>query len=197
MLHYSPVKTGLAFLPLPVAIAVVATITQGAAAEGGHDARHRDQGLLAGGAGAALLTQATAATPYAEWVLPGLILQGVGIGSAAVVAIAIGQQGVAPRDAGTAGAMNNVSQQVAAAIGVALISTFVATATANYLCGHAASQATAVSATVHGFATGYWWAAGIYFGGAVILGALIRPRTRLHQDAGEPNPLEEPITATS
>jgi MFS family permease len=74
---------------------------------------------------------------------------------------------------------------------------FVATATANYLRGHAASPATAVSATVHGFTTGYWWAAGIYFGGAVILGALIRPRTRLHHDPGKPNPLEEPITAIS
>ena len=130
-------------------------------------------------------------------MLPGLILQGAGIGSAAVVAIAIGQQGVAPRDAGTAGAMNNVSQQVGAAIGVALISTFAATATANYLRGHAASPATAVSATVHGFTTGYWWAAGIDFAGAVILGALIRPRTRLHHDPGKPNPLEEPITALS
>jgi predicted MFS family arabinose efflux permease len=85
-----------------------------------------------------LLAQATAATPYAEWVLPALILQGAGIGSAAVVAIVIGQQGVAPRDAGTAGAMNQVSQQVGSAIGIALISTFVATATANYLRGHAA-----------------------------------------------------------
>jgi hypothetical protein len=90
--------------------------------------------------------------------------------------------------------MNNVSQQVGAAIGVAVISTFVAAATASYLRGHAAGPATAVSATVHGFATGFWWAANIDFAGAVILGALIRPRTRLHHDPGEPNPLEEPIS---
>jgi hypothetical protein len=51
--------------------------------------------------------------------------------------------------------------------------------------------------TVHGFTTGYWWAAGIYFGGAVMLGALIRPRTRLHHGPGKPNPLEEPITVIS
>jgi EmrB/QacA subfamily drug resistance transporter len=197
VLHYSPIKTGLAFLPLPVAIAVVATITQGPLLKMATMRVIVTGGLLAGGAGAVLLTQATAATPYAEWVLPGLVLQGAGIGSAAVVAVAIGQQGVAPRDAGTAGAMNNVSQQVGAAIGVALISTFVATATASYLRGHAASPAMAVSATVHGFTTGYWWAAGIYFGGAVILGALIRPRTRLHHDPGEPNPLEEPVTVIS
>jgi len=28
-----------------------------------------------------------------------------------------------------------------------------------------------VNATVHGFATGFWWAAGIYLGGAILLGA--------------------------
>jgi hypothetical protein len=126
-----------------------------------------------------------------------MILLGAGVGSAAVVSIAIGQQGVDPRDAGTAGAMNNVSQQVGSAIGVALISTFVATATASYLRGHASGAASAVTATVHGFSTGDWWAAGIYLGGAVILGALIRPRTRLHHDPGQPNPLEEPITVVS
>jgi hypothetical protein len=69
--------------------------------------------------------------------------------------------------------------------------------TASYLRGHAAGPVTAVNATVQGFATGFWWAAGIYLGGAVILGALIRPRTRLDHDPGQPNPGEEPITALS
>jgi len=63
-------------------------------------------GLLLCGAGAVPLTQATAATPYAERMLPGLIVQGAGIGSAAVVAIGIGQHGVAPRRAGTATAVS-------------------------------------------------------------------------------------------
>jgi hypothetical protein len=126
VLHYSPIKTGLASLLLPVAIAVVATITQGPLLKVATMRVIVTGGLLACSAGAVLLAQATAASPYAEWVLPGMILQGVGVGSAAVVAIAIGQQGVAPRDADTDGAMNNASQQVGAAIGVALISTFAA-----------------------------------------------------------------------
>lgn len=196
VLHYSPIKTGLTFLPLPATIAVVATITQGPLLKVATMRVIVAGGLLAGGAGAALLAQATAASPYAEWVLPGLILQGAGIGSAVVVAIAIGQQGIDPRDAGTAGAMNNVSQQIGAAIGIAAISTFVATATASYLRGHAAGPAAVVTATVHGYATGYWWAAGLYFGGAVILGALIRPRTRLDREPA-PDPIGEPVSGIS
>ena len=114
-----------------------------------------------------------------------------------VVSIAVGQQGVDPRDAGTAGAMNNVSQQLGSAIGVALISTFVATATSSYLLSHAAGATAAVQATVHGFTAGYWWAAGIYAGGALVCGTLIRPGTRMHHDPGQPNPLEEPVTVIS
>jgi hypothetical protein len=102
------------------------------------------------------------------------------------VAVAVGQMGVEPRDAGTAGALNNVSQQLGSAIGVALISTYVATATSHYLTRH--SSTAVVSATVHGFTVGYWWAAGVSWAGAVICGALVRGGTRLHQEAGQPGP---------
>jgi hypothetical protein len=89
--------------------------------------------------------------------------------------------------------MNNVSQQVGIAIGIALISTFVATATSSYLSGHSPGAATTVQATVHGFSVGFWWAVGLYAGGAVILGALIRPRTRLHLDLNQPDASREPV----
>jgi hypothetical protein len=149
-------------------------------------------GLIASGAGAALLAQAGAGSPYAAWVLPGLVLVGTGIGSAAVVAVAVGQMGVEPRDAGTAGALNNVSRQLGSAIGVALISTFVATATSHYLTRHGSTAV--VGATVHGFTVGYWWAAGVFWAAAVLCSALIRGGTRLHHEAGQPEPLDEIVS---
>jgi hypothetical protein len=76
--------------------------------------------------------------------------------------------------------MNNVAQQVGSAIGVALLSTFAATATSHYLARHPAGARTTVDATVHGFTVGYWWAAGLFFAAAVLAGALIRPGTRMH-----------------
>jgi len=77
-----------------------------------------------------------------------------GIRSAAVVAVAVGQQGVDPRDAGTAGALNNVSQQLGSALGVALISTFVATATSHYLTRHGSTAVSAQPCTGSPSATG-------------------------------------------
>jgi EmrB/QacA subfamily drug resistance transporter len=186
VLGYSPILTGVAFLPIPFTIGVAATVTQGQLL------RHLTMrtivsgGLILAGAGAVVLTRTSATSNYASWLLPGMILLGIGIGSAGVVAIAIGQQGVEPRDAGTAGAMNNVSQQVGSAIGVALLSTFAASATSRYLAHHPAGAQAAVQATVHGFTVGYWWAAGLYFAAAVICGALIRPGTRMYHEAELP-----------
>ena len=192
VLGYSPIKTGLAFLPMMVTVALVATLTQSVLV------RHLTVrtivagGLAVGGVGAALLTQADASSPYTAWVLPGLILAGAGIGSAIVSAVALAQMGVEPRDAGAAGALNNVAQQLGAALGIAVISTFVASAHGHYLANH--GRGAVVDATVHGFTVGYWWAAGAFWAGAVLTGALIRSSTRFHQETGQPEPLDEVIS---
>src|SRR6201995_825121 len=136
-----PVFTGVAFLPIPVTIGVAATITQGLLLQHLTMRTIVSGGLILAAAGAVLLTRADASSNYAAWLLPSMILMGIGIGSAGVVAIATGQQGVEPRDAGTAGAMNNVAPQVGSAIGVALLSTLAATATGHYLAHHQIGRA--------------------------------------------------------
>jgi hypothetical protein len=93
----------------------------------------------------------------------------------------------------TAGAVNNVSQQIGAALGVAVISTFVATATTHYLTHHGSTAV--VGDTVHGFAVGYWWAAGLFWAAAVVCGALIRGGTGFRHGAGQPEPLDEIVSA--
>jgi MFS family permease len=122
-------------------------------------------------------------------VLPGLVLAGAGIGSAIVSAVAVAQMGVDPRDAGTAGAVNNVFQQLGPAVGIAVVSTFVATATSHAL--HAHDHTAVVAATVHGYSVGFWWAAAAFWAGAVVSSALVRRGTRLHHEPGEPEPLDE------
>src|ERR1700742_2161336 len=177
---YSPVFTGVAFLPIPVTIGVAATITQGQLLRHLTTRTIVSGGLLVAPAGPFPPPRPGPTSTYAAWLLPSMILMGIGTGSAGVVAIAIGQQGVEPRDAGTAGAVNNVAQQVGSAIGVALLSTLAATATGHYLAHHPAGTRTAVDATVHGFTVGYWWAAGLFFAAAILAGALIRPGSRMH-----------------
>ncbi|GAA4169225.1 MFS transporter [Gryllotalpicola koreensis] len=188
-LGYSPLMTGVAFLPMMLTIIVIATLTQNVLVKHLTLRVIIPGGLLIGGTGAALLAQTGIHSPYAAWVLPGLILAGVGIGSAIVSAVAVGQLGIAPRDAGTAGAVNNVFQQLGPALGIAVVSTVVATATSHYLGAHGSTAA--LSATMHGYSVGFWWAAGAFWAGAVLSVALIRSGTRLHHEADQPEPLDE------
>ena len=41
---------------------------------------------------------------------------------------------------------------------------------------------------------GYWWAAGAFWAGAVICGALIRGGSRIHHEAGQPEPVDEIVS---
>jgi hypothetical protein len=47
---------------------------------------------------------------------------------------------------------------------------------------------------VPGASVGYWWAAGAFWAGAVICGALIRGGTRFHHEAGQPESLDEIVS---
>ena len=195
ILGYSPVKTGLAFLPLPLAIVVAATVTQGQLLPHLAPRSIMAAGLTLSAVGAALLTRAGVDADYAAWILPGLALIGAGIGTALVVANAMGSVADNPTDAGTAGGMNNVSQQIGAALGVALISTIAASATSRYLVHHATTTTVSAHAAVHGYAVGYWWAAGLFLAGALICSAIVRPHTSMTIDAAEIEAIEKAIPA--
>jgi hypothetical protein len=107
-------------------------------------------------------------------------------------AINAGTFGVAPQDAGVASAALNVGQQLGASIGTSLLNTIFAAAVTAYLTARLASarligrQALAGQALLHGYTTAFWWTAGIFAGGAVICGALLR-RGPLAQP-GTPSP---------
>jgi hypothetical protein len=66
-------------------------------------------------------------------------------------------------------------------VGTSLLNTIFASAVASYITAHLAaaqvigSQALTGLALAHGYDTAFWWTAGIFAGGAVIAGALLRP----------------------
>ncbi len=97
--------------------------------------------------------------------------------------------------AGVASAMVNTSQQVGGSIGTALLNTIAATALADYLTAHAAEGRAAFgSAAVAGYAAAYWWGAGFFVVGAVLSAVLFRRRVPttaapLHAAAPDPEPL--------
>jgi EmrB/QacA subfamily drug resistance transporter len=178
VLHYSPVKTGLAFMPLPIALVISAAIVQGALVTRLPSRALIGFGLLISMAGMIMLTQIGVHTHYYEWTLPGLALVGLGAGSATIVGLDMSSVGVADEDIGVAGSLANVVQQIGPAIGIAVLSTFAATATSTYVTGHAGADDLAARATVHGFTTAFWYSTAIFAAAAVICTALVRPGTK-------------------
>jgi EmrB/QacA subfamily drug resistance transporter len=171
--HYSPLKTGVAFLPLLAMNGVAATQV---ASRLMHRVSTRllvVPGLLIGAVGVALLTRLTPDASYVTHVLPSELLLGIGLGLAIVPCISTATNNADPQDVGVTSAMTTTSQQIGASIGTALLNTIAAMATASYLVAHRSGADLVARSTVHGFAVASGWAAGIFVLAALVGGILI------------------------
>jgi EmrB/QacA subfamily drug resistance transporter len=176
VLGFSPVKTGVAFLPLPLSLVVSSAFANVRLLPRFGSRRLIVAGLLMGAIGMLLLTQLSPESSYALRVLPSLIIIGLGFGLVVPPALNSATQGVEFKDAGVASAMVNTMQQVGGSLGVALLSAFAAQSTARYLIAHHGSlnaMSEKIAAT-NGFTLAFAISAGIFFGAAVLCGALIR-----------------------
>ncbi len=183
--HYSPLKTGVAFLPLLVLNGLAATQLASRLMPYVRTRLLVVPGLLLSAGGAALFTRLTPDASYLTHVLPSELLLGIGLGLAIVPCVSTATQNADPRDVGVTSAMTNTSQQIGASIGTALLNTIAAAATTAYLAAHAGSGVRLADATVHGYATASAWAAGIFVLAALVAGFVInvhpgRPATGGH-----------------
>ena len=192
-LGYSPLVTGIAFLPISAGLVVASNLSTIVLMPRFGPKPLIASGMLAAAGGAAWLAQVGPHTAYATGVLGPLILAAIGLGMVIAPAINTGTFGVAPQDAGVASATVTVGQQLGASIGTSLLNTIFAGAVASYLTANLASariigrQALTGLALAHGYDTAFWWIAGIFAGGAILGGALLR-RGPLTQ-AGTPPPV--------
>jgi EmrB/QacA subfamily drug resistance transporter len=171
--HFSPVKTGLAFLPLMAVNGVAATQLASRLMPHMRTRLLVTPGLLAGALGVGLLTRLTPGASYATHVLPAELLLGLGFGIALVPCISTATNNADPRDVGITSAMTTTSQQIGASIGTALLNTIAATATVTYLASRVKTVDAVTAATVHGYAVASGWAAGILVLAATVGGVLI------------------------
>jgi EmrB/QacA subfamily drug resistance transporter len=172
-LHYSPVRTGLAFLPMIGMLVAFSQLSLNVLAPrlGGKPVVPVGFALAAGGT--IYLTRLGLASTYTGHVLPALLLIGAGVGMVMPTAMSLATLGVAPHDQGVAAAMVNTMQQVGGSIGTALFSTVAATAAANYIKDNQpTTRLTLAHAALHSYATAYWWAAG-FFAAALLIALLL------------------------
>ncbi|MEU0255397.1 MFS transporter [Streptomyces sp. NPDC006184] len=168
VLDYSPVISGVAFLPMVVGMMTGSTQIGARLMTRVAPRFLMGPGFLLASGALVILAQIKVDSSYATVLLPGLFLMGLGMGTAFMPAMSLATRGVKPRDAGIASAMVNTSQQIGGAIGTALLSTLATSATHDYATSHARGATTPAAghllrlqAMVHGFSTAIWWAAGI------------------------------------
>lgn len=174
-LLYSPVKTGVAFLPL-VAVLVVTSVTTTNALVPRFGAKPIvPTGMLLSGGAMAWMTALDRNSTYPAHVLPPLLLLGLGLGLIFATSMNLATAGVRAHDAGVASAMVNTSQQVGGSIGTALLNTLATSAAAHYLSGKRPTPAVAAQAQLHSYSTAYWWSAAFFTFGFLITFLLFRP----------------------
>jgi EmrB/QacA subfamily drug resistance transporter len=174
-LGFSPVKSGLAFLPLIGVLVVAATLATSILLPKLGPRPLVPLGMLFAGAAMLLLTRLGTNSSYLSDVLPALLVTGLGLGLVFAPATNTGTADTAPSDAGIASAMVNTSQQIGGSVGTALLNTLAASATTAYLVARPHTGSVAAHAAVHGYTTAFWWSAGIFFAGAIIAALVLKP----------------------
>ncbi|MFE4859737.1 MFS transporter [Streptomyces sp. NPDC056670] len=127
VLHYSPVKAGLAFLPVTLAIVTGAGISSNLLPKLGPKP-FMVTGTLLTGAGMAWLTRIDPGSSYAGGILGPMLLFGFGMGLNFVTLTLTAVSGVADRESGAASGLLNATQQVGGALGLSILTTVFGTA---------------------------------------------------------------------
>jgi EmrB/QacA subfamily drug resistance transporter len=175
-LHFTPIATGLAFLPM-VAMLIVGASVSGAAFMPRFGPRPLiPVGSVIAAIGMALLTGIGTDTTYAGGVLPALLVLGFGLGFVFGPAQNAATSGAGGGDAGVASALVNTTQQIGGSIGTAVFSALAAATTTAYLSEHASqAQAAAVTAaTLASYHVVFWIAAAVFVAGGVATAILFR-----------------------
>jgi EmrB/QacA subfamily drug resistance transporter len=207
---YSPLRTGVAYLPYVPAILVMTVVAQrGVSRIGARPLLIAGSAIAAGGM--FWLSRITEHSTYAGGMLGPALVLGAGLGLVFVPLSLVILNKVNAGDAGAASSLFNVGQQVGGSIGLAVVGTVAWSAVASSLRSQAAAaakagvhvsgaKAAALQTQVYhhalatGFARGYLVSAGVLALAAIIALAVIRV-TR--QDLSDADPTPEPAGDTT
>jgi EmrB/QacA subfamily drug resistance transporter len=178
---YSPVTSGLAFLPMIACILLASNSSSILLLPRVGPRALVVTGMLLGGGAMAYLTQLTVTSSYAGSILPSLLALGLGFGMIFAPAINTATSGVARQDSGVASALVNTMQQVGGSIGTAALSTLALTATATYLAAHHTGPLAPAAAAVHGYSVAFTVSATLFAIGALVAVLLVPSRRRMQE----------------
>jgi EmrB/QacA subfamily drug resistance transporter len=173
-LRYSPLVTGVAFLPFAAGIALSAGVSNTQLVPRLGPRPLIPAGMTIAAVGMYWLRHLGESSTYAGGVLGPIIVLGIGVGLTFAPAIATATAGVPVDDAGVASAMVNTSQQIGGAVGTAVLSTIFTSALARYASSHPPGPRLQSAAAIHGYTVAFGVACGLFLIGAAATAVLLR-----------------------
>jgi EmrB/QacA subfamily drug resistance transporter len=147
VLGYSPIQTGVAYLPVTVGVGISAGIASQLLSRTGTRPLIVAGSLIAA-SGVYYLSRIPVEGSYVADLLPGLVIMSLGLGAVFVAVTTAANAGVPAEQAGLAAALLNASQQVGGALGLAIFSAIATSRTTDLLAAHA-SPADALTSGFH------------------------------------------------
>jgi len=173
---YSPLRTGLAFLPIPVSVFLSSQVTSRVLVRRLSQKTVMTSGIACAALGLLLATPLQLHTSYGE-IVGSLVLLGLGVGISFVSLTTASLTDVEPADAGAASGLINVAQQIGAATGLAVLVTIFGTVTRHAEIGasvRAADRARVEALVVHGLRDVYGVGLLVTLAALVLVAAIVR-----------------------
>jgi len=176
VLGYSPSRTGLSFLPIPIVIGIGATIAPRLIKRIGFKPILIVAPIITS-TGLFLLAHIPVSGSYFVHVLPGLLIMGLGLGFTFVSILVAATTGVKPNLSGLASGLVNTAQQIGGSLGLAIITGVSASATVLFLrttklTGSLAHR----TAIVHGFHYAFYIASGFALSASILAMIVIKQK---------------------
>ena len=184
VLHYSPVRSGAAFVAFAGTVVVVSNLAQAVVGRLGVRTT-LTAGFLVSAVSVGLLLPLPVHGHYFWNLFPSFVLGGAGMALSFVPVTIGGLTGVERADAGIASGLINTSRQIGGAVGIAAITAIAA---------GAAGHATSLAGTVHGYRIALVALLGLLVLGAAIAATMPRPEPSREGAAGD-EALEELVPA--
>ena len=174
VLHYSALKTGVAYIALTLAIVAFSAVSQALVTRVGIRLV-LPVGMAMAAGGLVLYAQLPVHGSYFSNLFPAFLLSGIGM-AFAFVPMSIGAlTGVRAADAGVASGLLNTNQQIGGAIGVAIATTIATTYTGHYLNSHPGTGPLDAGALTYGFQITFYVLAGLAALAALITAVMLEP----------------------
>jgi EmrB/QacA subfamily drug resistance transporter len=175
VLHYSALKTGVAYIGLTLTIIAFSALAQALATRIGVR-RVLPAGLALSTVALVLFARLPVHGHYFTDLFPAFIISGLGL-ALAFVPMSIGAlTGVRQADAGIASGLINTNQQIGGAIGVAAVTTIATTFTTHYVNTHVGSTPFSGAALTHGFEIAFYALAAVAALGALLAALMLESR---------------------